>query len=351
MFARQEGLARRRDLLNAGVLPGEIRGAVERGEWVVVTRGIYGLVSWADSPKRRLLAGCLVTGGVASHRSAAWLWGFSDRVPEVPTLSVDHGRRKQVGRAGEVKGRCRDVEALEGWRQKVVMHNSRDLGLSKMSNWQGILTTNPLRTLVDLASVAENKELDGTIDRALASGLVTVEGLVAEAERLKRRGRSGPPQLLKALARRGFVGQPDPSVLESLLLRTLAANGIQVVATEVVTEDKRYRLDCKVAGNIFVEVDGYAFHSSPEQKERDEARRNALRLMGYFVLVYGWRTLMQDGHRVAREVVAARSLETASQSAREAPRAPEPQSPRAARAPRALEAAVPQDGIERGWCP
>jgi very-short-patch-repair endonuclease len=301
--------------LNVGVLPGEIRGAVDRGEWVVVTRGIYGLVSWADSPQRRLLAGCLATGGVASHRSAAWLWGFADRAPESPTLSVSHGRRKRVGHAVAVKRGPRDAEGLEGWRQKVVVHHSRDLGLSKMSNWQGIPTTNPLRTLVDLASVAEDKELDGTIDRALASGLVTVGGLVAEAERLKRRGRSGPPQLLKALVRRGFVGQPDPSVLESLLLRTLAAYGIRVVATEVVTEDERYRLDCKVAGGVFVEVDGYAFHSSPEQKERDEARRNALRLMGYFVLVYGWRTVMQDGRRVAQEVRTAQSLETASKSA------------------------------------
>lgn len=188
------------------------------------------------------------------------------------------------------------------------MHDSTDLGETSVSHWQGIPTTNPLRTLVDLAGEAPGDIVDAAVDRAVARGLVTVEGLVAEAERLARSGRRGPRQLRLALARRGFIGAPRASVLESRLLRLFAVNDINLIATEVVTVDGRYRIDAEVEGGVFVEVDGYAFHWSPEQKERDEARRNALRLMGHTVLVYGWRAVTREGHRLVQEIEAAQSL-------------------------------------------
>ena len=40
---------------------------------------------------------------------------------------------------------------------------------------------------------------------------------------------------------------------------------------------------------MFVEVDGYAYHWSPEQKRYDDARRNKLWLRGFTVLVYDWQ--------------------------------------------------------------
>ena len=319
VFASHDGLARREDLLAAGVSAGEIRAAIRRREWLVVRRGLYGLANWAGSPKRDLMAACLATGGVASHASAAWLWELLERAPDGPTVTVARGQRPlregkavATGTAGAVGTARPYALGLEGLGRRATVHYSTDLAETSISYWQGVPTTNPLRTLVDLAGEAPGDVIDSGLDRALAKGLVTVEGLVAEAERLGRPGRRGPRQLRRALARRGFLGAPAASVLESRLLRLFEANGINVVATEVGTNDGRYRIDVEVEGEVFVEVDGYAFHWSPEQKERDEARRNALRLEGYTVLVYGWRAVTKERRRVIEEVLAARSLSLSS---------------------------------------
>ena len=306
LFRRQYGLAKREDLLAAGVSSGQIRGPVKRGEWVVVRRGLYRLAIWDASPRRDLLAACLATGGVASHSSAAWLWGLLDNPPEEPTVTVAHGQRPL--RERERGRKATRAPGRDGEHGRVKVHYSSDLGNTRLSQWYGVPTTNPLRALVDFAGEAPVDSVNMALDRALAGGLVTVDGLAAEAERLARPGRKGPRQLRQALIARGFLGAPEPSVLESRLLRLFAANGIEVVATEVEIDEGRYRIDAQVAGDIFVEVDGYAFHWSPEQKQRDEARRNDLRLMGYTVLVYSWRAVTREGRRVVREVLRARGI-------------------------------------------
>jgi very-short-patch-repair endonuclease len=309
VFESHDGLARREELLAAGVSTGEIRAAIRRGEWVMVRRGLYGLANWSASPRRDLIAACLATGGAASHASAAWLWGLLERAPDGPIVTVARGQRPLGERKGAATATSRPhTLGLEGLGRRATVHYSTDLAETGISHWQGVPTTNPLRTLVDLAGEAPGEAVDTALDRAVAKGLVTVGGLVAEAQRLGRHGRRGPRQLRRALARRGFLGAPQASVLESQLLRLLAANGIEVVATEVAIDDGSYRIDTQVEGNVFVEVDGYAFHWSPEQKERDEARRNALRLRGYTVLVYGWRAVRREKRRVVEEVLAAQSL-------------------------------------------
>ena len=305
VFRRHDGLASREELLVAGVSPGQIRWAVRRGEWVVVRRGLYGLANWGASPNRELLAACLATGGAASHSSAAWLWGLLEAPPAGPAVTVPRGHRAL--RKGKASLKDPRAIGLDGLSRRVSIHYSTDLAEMSISQWRGVPTTNPLRTLVDLAAEAPADIVDTAIDRALARGLVTVHGLLAEAGRLGRNGRRGPLQLRLALKRRGFIGAPKASVLESKLLRLFAANGIKVIATEVVTVDGHYRIDAEVEGDVFVEVDGYAFHWSPEQKDNDDARRNALHLAGYEILVYGWRAVTKEGRRVVREVLAAQS--------------------------------------------
>jgi len=193
------------------------------------------------------------------------------------------------------------------------VHRSSDLASAGISYRQGIPTTNTLRTLVDIAGVAGPAVLDEAIDVALAVRLVTVEGLLAEAARLARHGRSGPAQLTERLAKRGFSGAPAPSVLESRALRLLAANKVGVRKCEVVVDGTAYRLDIQLEGGLFVELDGYAYHWSPDHKRYDDARRNKLRLMGCEILVYDWQTVTRQGSRMVDEIrlaLATRQLRT-----------------------------------------
>ena len=69
-------------------------------------------------------------------------------------------------------------------------------------------------------------------------------------------------------------------------------------------DDGQYRLDLAwVAIKLAVEVDGYVWHFSPEQKERDQIRRNRLLRAGWKVLVYNWRQVLHEPDSVRREIV------------------------------------------------
>ena len=288
IFRAQMGLATRVQLLARGVTEPQLRVALAQRRWLRAARGLYALPSWPKSPKRSLLAACLATGGVASHASAAWVWSLLEEPPVPPVVSVAHRRHLTTPTSGgETSPGC-----FPELRQLVV-HRSRDLRPASISERNGIPTTNPLRSLVDLAATAEPAILDDAIDLALARRLVSVESLLAEAGRRKHQGRRGPTQLIAHLERRRFVGAPAPSVLESRALRLLADAGITVLRCETEADHGRYRLDIELEHDVFLEFDGYAYHWSPEQKRKDDARRNRLRLLGYEILVYDWRGVME----------------------------------------------------------
>ncbi len=217
-------------------------------------------------------------------------------------MTVEHGRHPQAVTSAQRISRVTLFTGLHGGSQCTT---ADDLLEESTTVWRGIPTTKPLRSLVDFAGDAQPDLLDAAIDAALARKLVTVEGLMAEASRLKSRGRRGPAQLVAGLERRVLVGAPSPSVLESRALRLLKRAGVHIEQCETVVDGGRYRLDIQVGPHLFVELDGYAYHWSPEQKRYDEARRNRLRLLGNEILVYDWATVMNDGRRLVSEVKSA----------------------------------------------
>jgi very-short-patch-repair endonuclease len=310
IFKSQLGLATRAQLLNEGVSERQIHVALTQGRWLRTAWGLYALSNWPPDPTRGLLAACLATSGVASFTSAAWLWGLLKDEPPHLTVSVQHGRTPAAPPTPPKRGRRPFPSGPNGLLDlsSLVVHHSRDLSSRSISNWRGVPTTNPLRTLVDLAAVSGSKMLDEAVDLALAKRLATVEALEAEAARLKHPGRRGPALLVDRLEARSFAGAPSPSVLESRALRLLANANIKVGKCEVVVDEGRYRLDIEVGPQLFVEVDGFAFHWGPEQKHRDDMRRNQLRLRGFEILVYDWEAIVKERHRVVKEVRAA--LET-----------------------------------------
>ncbi len=256
------------------------------GDWEPVGRLVVRSAAAPRGAEHDLWVAYLAAGpaAVVSHVSAAWLWDLAPP-PPLPTLSVPRGGTSRVERA--------------------VVHRPR-IPAARVVHRKGLPCTDPLRTLVELAAALPAAELDEAVDRALARRLVSVPALEAEIGRVAGRGRQGPALLRGALGRRGHLGAPAPSVLESNLLRLLDRAGITPLATEVrAGPDGRYRLDCLLAPGVAVEVDGFAYHASPEQKGDDERRRNQLRLEGWVLLVYTWRDVLGDGNRVVSELRAA----------------------------------------------
>ena len=283
LFRAQEGVVSRRQLRALGVNPSEVGHRVSTGVWEPAGGRVLRVLSSRPGPAQDLWVAVLSAGpgGIVSHRSAAWLWDLGP-APARPSMTV--------ARAGAHDG------AQAEW------HRPRQLP-SRVVVRRGFPCTDVARMLVDLATELAPDELDDLVDRSLALRLVTLDQIAAEITGLQAGGRRGPAVLRAALQRRGFAGSVAPSVLESRFLRLLASAGINPLATEVrVGPHGRYRLDTQLAPRVFAEVDGFAYHASPEAKADDERRRNRLRLEGWTLLVYTWRDVVDDGVRVVTEI-------------------------------------------------
>jgi hypothetical protein len=280
-FQAQYGVAGRRELRALGISARVEQTRVASGEWDRPTPGVVRVVAAPRIPEQALMIGIIEAGAdaVASHQSAAWLWDLLP-APNQHAVTVKQGNGRHI--------------------PHVSVHRLSDPPL--VSVLRNIPCTNPLRTLVDLAAVAERMTVVDAVDRALAKKLVTVEGLEAEIRRLSRHGRRGVGVLRTVLAQRGMISGPPASVLESRTVRLLRSGGIEPIAREVkVGPDGCYRIDLTLDLMVGMEVDGYTYHRSAEAKAQDERRRNEIRLSGIFLLVYDWITITRDSRRVLAE--------------------------------------------------
>ncbi len=259
------------------------------GAWTRLYRGVFRDSAGPPGPRQDLRAAWLATAkrGVVSHRSAAWLWGLVPAPPQRPELTV--ARASTLGR---------DQAGFK-------VHRSRDLHVSRVVGLDGLLVTNPMRTLVDMAVTALPDELTEATDVALKKQLFVMAGLEAELARLARPGRDGVAILRRHLVARGFTGAPPPSVLESHARRLVVRTGLRDAAVELrAGEDRHYRLDIAWAAIRFaVEVDGYVWHFSPEHMQGDLDRRNHLQQAGWTLLVFTWRDLVTESERVERQII------------------------------------------------
>jgi hypothetical protein len=282
------GLVERTEAIRLGMTPRQIDYRLATGRWELVHPGVYRAGSGPVLPQQLLAAACLAVGpqAVASHMSAAWMWGLVGHPPAKPEITVPLHLHPRLN--------------------NVTVHRSRDLDPLRTLERKGIPCTDPLRVLTDVARDVLEPELIDIVDKAIRRRLITLDGVTEELRRRSKPGRGGPAALRRMLVGRGMIGGPPPSVLEAEAMRLFKQWGIQVLAREVkYGPEGQYRIDFLIAPGVSVEVDGFSHHWSPEAKARDEARRNQLRLGGLFVLVYTWRDVRFEGRRIAGEVIAA----------------------------------------------
>jgi hypothetical protein len=133
---------------------------------------------WRDrySGLAALLARC--PAAVASHRSAAWLFGLLDGDEAPLDVTVPQATRLRS----------------DG------VHRSNDLALADITDVEGLRTTTVTRTLVDLGAVSPRDVVALAVERALIQGLTSVAELAASLAQSARRGRQGPAVLRAVLA-------------------------------------------------------------------------------------------------------------------------------------------------------
>lgn len=261
----QYGLITTKQALSIGLTERRLAGSVRRGVLRRHHWGIYALVGAPHSHEQKLLAACLAGGPSAcvSHRSAAWLWGLDGADSQI--LEISSPARVRM--------------------QGVHVHRSTELGPSVTVIRRGLPVTKLPRTLVDLACVVTEPQLEIALDYALSKRLVHADHLVHCIDE-HGRGKKGVAGLRRALKSSG-MGTGD-SGLETKFRRIIhAANVPQPVYQHRVHDAQGYvgRLDAAWPERLLaVELDSFTWHGKRPQWRSDLRRGNRL-------LALGWRVI------------------------------------------------------------
>jgi very-short-patch-repair endonuclease len=271
---RQHGLVTRSQLLAAGLTERQVDRRIGHAQLVVLHKGVYGVPAAKPGYEQALLAACLASGGVVSHRSAARLFGLRgfDRDTRVE-ICVDAAR----------------VPNLDG----VTVHRSKGLEHSQI----GVIpVAMPAEVLLQLAAVTPGR-VPGAVNDVLIRRIATLPGLVRFLQRRAASGRNGTQLLRDLVAEQVRAGAPTESWLEDRLLEFVRARGYPepVRQFRIQTPRGRFRLDLAWPEvRLDLEGDGRLFHTSPSQSRRDQARDEALGEVSWAVERVAWLQLIEN---------------------------------------------------------
>jgi very-short-patch-repair endonuclease len=260
--------------------------AIDAGALLAVHPGVARLVGAAVTAEQRIAAAVLAAGGgaMASHRSAARLWGVA-RADDDPVDVILPSRSRESTLLGVVVHRPRDHKDLSPVRRA------------------GIPASNVLRMLCDLGAVDE-PGVQGAVGHVVTAGLASPAALRTAVEVHARRGRHGVPALRAALDEWVLDGKPVDSVLETAMRRLVHDHGLPAVTFHVVLCG--FEVDFLVDGSpIVLECDGWDSHGRDRQQfERDRVRDATLAAAGYVTLRFTYRQVTRRPRQVAERIRA-----------------------------------------------
>jgi very-short-patch-repair endonuclease len=224
--------------------------------------------------------------GVVSFRSAGWIWGLLPGEDAAVEVTVPRSRGPR----------------LVG----VEVHRSRDLVPAHTTMRQGIPVTNPLRTMVDLGAVLSCWLVEDALDRGLTARLFTVAAVEWLLHDVARPGRRGCGVLRQVLDERALGRERPDGLLEPRMARVLRSHGLPPAAFQQPVPEAGARVDFAYPDvRLAIEVDGYATHGSPRAMAADFERQNRLAAVGWVVLRFTWRQVVQQPAAVAQAVRTA----------------------------------------------
>jgi very-short-patch-repair endonuclease len=235
--------------------------------------GVFALAGAPASFEQRILAACLSVGGVASHRWAAYLWGF----------------RKFESPAVELLTRKDHTPCRNG----VTVRRTRRLDDADIEMWHGIPITGRARTLLDLCDVSPVLA-EGALNGALHRRQVSVKRLEAVIQRV------GPQHpgiwRYRELVTPFATGQrPTESELEDDFLHyVIRPYGLPVPVRQHPVG--RGRIDFAYPELVLgVEIESVRAHAAREDVNRNASKANTL--LDWWIL----RFVDDDIHRWPEE--------------------------------------------------
>jgi very-short-patch-repair endonuclease len=242
------------------------------GRWRRVGPRVYEVVGQEPDWRRTLMAASLSLGprAVLSHRSAAALHGFDGVARGTVDVTVLTGRRRR------------------GWN----LHRRAPVPPEEVVVVDGLRCTAPVRTLVDLASVADDLHWERALESVLRRG-VPVEAIVGRAARMRR-----------VLASRPAGAAATGSELETRYVQLVRAGGLPEPERQVPVGRALVDLSWPDLG-LFVELDGSAFHSGPSAIQYDATRQNLVVAQGWQPLRFTWDDVVRRPRATLRITHAA----------------------------------------------
>lgn len=276
---RQAGLIGYRQAIAAGLSRSGIQRRVTAGRWVRLHPGVYLSADHPPTHEVRLRAAVLWAGrdAVAHGVSAAWWHELAPRLPQRVEVTVPQHRCP--GRRPGVVVRRRDVDALD------------------LTEYRDLPVTGIALTALE-AAVALGQGGSELLDRALQQRAAFDWVYRAHCRNLGRRGSAAASALLTAAADRAC------SQAERLLVGLLRAGGL--TGWELGYGCQGYVLDVAFpAQRVAIEVDGWAWHVSPDRFVRDRQRQNALINGGWRLLRFTWHDLTTRPDAVVHDIRTA----------------------------------------------
>ena len=264
----QRGRVSRRQLLAAGISPGVIARLVRRQMIFRLHSGVYAVGHLAPIELGREVAALLAVGegALLSHHSAAALWGLE------PAAAGDRLVHVLVSR--EPRRNLRGVK----------VHRTRVLGPQDVRMREGLPVTSPARTLLDIAGLVTDRQLERALDQARVERLLRT----AELEELMARGFGLPGRrALAALVAHQAGSALTRSEAEERFLDLIRR--AQLPAPEVNTRVHGYEVDFLWrAQRLVVEIDGFRFHSTRRAFEGDRRKDATLKAAGLATMRVTW---------------------------------------------------------------
>jgi very-short-patch-repair endonuclease len=282
---RQHGVISWEQLRRIGLTRHEIGDRIRGGRLHRIHRGVYTVGHRNVSREGRYLAAVLASGeGAAlSHCSGADLWEMrTSKEKKIDVIAPTHRRG-----------------------DKLIRIHAHALDPSETMTRNGIRVTKPLRTILDLASVVDEKQLERAIRQAVYQRLTTT-ALLAEAVH-KRTGQRGNKALREALINLGEAPGLSRSDLEDEFRRFLRKHRLPMPELNVRMRirGRRIEADCVWRdAKLIVELDGRDAHNSTPAFESDRERDAALTAAHWRVVRITSRRMRRDGKALASELRA-----------------------------------------------
>lgn len=290
LIARQHGVLSTNQARQLGMADATVRRRCATGLFVPVQPGVVRHAAHPDSWHSRLMAACLSTGGVASHRSAAILRRIEPVKGGIIEVTVEPGTASA--------------------RRNVVVHQSRQMALADTAAIGGIPVTGMARTLLDLAAVVPSRLLEDAVDDALRQRLLTWSELYEALLRHAVRGRHGLQAMRRLLAERYGDADIPLSSWSRDAARLLIDYGLPAPILEHRIEDEQGALVAQVDlaypdQLIAIELQSARWHLNRTSFEADPARWNRLTLLGWRVFPVTWAACNKQPDDICRLIARA----------------------------------------------